>query len=353
MIPFPGKFKKNRTCVLHIGMAKTGTTSIQFTLSDLCREGPVQYAMIRRANPNLLMSVLFSSDPAKGGHTARLGYSVQEFKELKKSYTKQIVHFIENSVPSTLVFSSEEMSGGHFLPDGPATVRKFFAPYFDRFHIIAYIRAPVSNACSAAQQILKGQSADIYPSRLIPDYRYQLEPWINTFSDQKITFKPFKPSTFPNGDVVLDFARTVGLDISPEEVIRKNESLSLEAVALLYAERMSNGPVSKNKEAVAENIRMQKRLGFLKGGKFVWSEEYLRPAIEARADSIRWIEDYLGEDFSGEDSQGASVIDHPDQFLAIAREAEPGLYRFVDKNIEPLNGQPKTRSELFEYLGRK
>ena len=80
------------------------------------------------------------------------------------------------------------------------------------------------------------------------------------------------------------------------------------------------------------------------------SEKFLRPAIQSRLASIRWVEEYLGEEIMDEGSHDSWAIENPQDLLKIATESEPALYEFVDQNIEPLNGVRKSRAELFHYL---
>ena len=350
-IPFLGKSKKGRTCVLHIGMHKTGSTSIQYTLQNLPSKGPIQYAVNGPPNHSGIMAVLFSDDPTKFGFFARQGNTPADIDELKKHHKRRMIRTIKRSTAFTLVFSAEVMTSKHFAQNGPRRIRTFLEPYFEKFHVVGYVRGPKSNASSKAQEQLKTMYADIDATRLVPDYKLALESWLHTFSDQKVTLKPWKTNTFPEGNVVLDFAQTIGLELAKDQTIWKRDSLCLEAVALLYADRIENGPVAKNREAVRANLRMYDRLCLMKGRKFVLSDKFIDPAIEARRSSIRWVEDYLGEKLEEDASEtNPSVIERPEQLLAIAEASETKLHHFVSENVKALNGQPRGRSELFRIL---
>lgn len=66
------------------------------------------------------------------------------------------------------------------------------------------------------------------------EYRACFEKIDDVFGRANVVLRKFDPQTFPSGCVVRDFCARLGTGFPTKCIIRDNESLPLEVVALLY-----------------------------------------------------------------------------------------------------------------------
>ena len=132
--------------------------------------------------------------------------------------------------------------------------------------------------------------------------------------------KEFSSDHLLNGDVVQDFAHEIGAGpLAEDQIIRANESLSLEAVALLYVQRkMGQGFVQGFDRAHAANNTFIARLGTIGRRKFAFSPQLLAPVLEKERDDIAWMEERLGHPFSETEAAHPDAIDSLDDLVDIA-----------------------------------
>ncbi|MEG6508640.1 hypothetical protein V6C03_06625 [Methyloligella sp. 2.7D] len=241
-----------RRCVFHIGLHKTGTSSIQrslFHVRDALRARGIGY-FPGRGNHSYLTGcfdarlvamprVLAPMTPSFAARPAFWNRARQEFER-----------YLAESEAEIEIVSGE---GFTQLPKAKlAELKTFLERYFDEIEIIAYVREPFGGFTSRAQQLVKsGQSFeeikaglhaapegpdDLVAQSVLPKYRLRLEKFIETFPTVHI--RSFDRSALKGGDVVTDFL-DVSLGRSPGElgveVLRANESLSNTAVHLLEA----------------------------------------------------------------------------------------------------------------------
>ena len=214
--------------ILHIGMHKTGTSSIQHALQGMEDEN-FKYADFHHPNHSGPFYTAFSDEPAKYHSHRNLGRTLKEVNEIKNKHLNNIENNIVNCKSKTLIFSGEDLSGLSY--SGVERVHDFFGKYCDNFEIVAYVRDPVSFSLSAFQQVVKGGLKNY--KYVDPKYRFRFEKYIEIFGRDNIKFRLFDRENFPNKSVVSDFFNLVGLDFSKKKDVYINESLPLEVVKLL------------------------------------------------------------------------------------------------------------------------
>ena len=162
--------------------------------------------------------------------------------------------------------------------------------------MIAYVRQPISYMESAFQQAVKGRGERrIGGSRFWPRYRERFEKLDTVFGRENVLLKLFRPDVLLDGDVVLDFAHELGLTVSPEQVVRANEGLSLEAVALLFAQRTwGEGFVRGFRGAPGMNAAFAATLGRIGSSRLAFSAELVAPWVAGNRGDVEWIEERLG-----------------------------------------------------------
>lgn len=239
-----------RELVLHIGLPKTGTTSIQFALgahrAALLEHGVHYPTSPGKNSQELLAASLLGADT----HSKHFFPAIWEgmAPEARIARFRREFHEELSNLPlsvRTVLISSEHCS--MFL-DTPALIEKLarvLDPYFDRFQIIAYLRrqdlfeASIYNerlkVGSLGPPVLFGGGPKQHPQY---DYETVLNRWATVFGEAAITVRIFERSSLLEGDVINDFLATCGIDLKiPMDHPRRSRNISMrsEGQALLNA----------------------------------------------------------------------------------------------------------------------
>lgn len=288
-----------KSIVLHFGMPKTGSSSIQESLyrsPDL----PIHYLQVNRANSGLIVAAAFSPNPMQF-HAFRFGNTRKDVvkrlgKKFRKGLTKQLTH----SDKTMFVLSAEYMYNAD--AETLYSLKQFLLQHVDKVRAMGYIRPPKSFIESAFQQTLKvGPLRPIERHFRTPEYQNNLSKIIDIFGEENVQLRLFDPKTFPDNCVVKDFCHQIGVkELDGLKVINTNESLCRDAVAFLYTYKKL-GPSSEvgPTRVVAETALVDK-LAELKGEKFKLSKRFIRKSLVSLRQDIPWVETQMGVKFPDE-----------------------------------------------------
>lgn len=279
-----------KTCVLHFGMAKTGSTSIQATLSQLPPRPDVVYLQSGEANAGRALSAAFMDDAGRFRPNRKLGLDERALARRRRRALASFEQALDG--PVTLAVLSSEMLA-NFDRDSLVALRDWLAPRVDRIRLLGYVREPAAFMESMSQQALKNGNDRIDLQRRYPAYRQRFEPFESVFGRDAVTYRRFDPAGFPGGCVVRDFCATIGLDLPESAIVRVNEGLSRRAVGLLLAYRQAYPEFGSGREALRRNRALVALLTQLPGDKLRLDPALLRPVIEAQADDLAWINERL------------------------------------------------------------
>ena len=227
--------------LVHFGIFKTGTTSIQQTLFDHAA-GLSGCAYLDAGVPNHSLLVRTAVLDAKVSHERFAPQdSPERFQKRKVQAAKTLARALAAAAPAGRVIVSAETICG-FTTTELETLRDFLIPHSDRIRFFGYMRDPVTLTASVFQEQIKsrmpegftfGQLGEQGPPRL-----YGVVDRLDAlFGPEAVTVYPFDPAAFPGGDVVRHFLSATGIQGAGLQPVRKNESLSLLAVKALYCFR--------------------------------------------------------------------------------------------------------------------
>ncbi len=323
---------KSPKCIVHIGMHKTGSTSIQRTLANGVTGNFYPVVMGKRtANLSVTVYSLFMDKGIHHKHHRQREHDHTEFEEFnRKSRIGLEARFAECG-QRTAIMSGEDMS----RLDTAAVTRfkHFLEPWFEEIQIVAYARPPKSFMESAFQQILKGGQTKLDTRALYPHYQSRFGPWIDVFGPARVSVRPFIPSQFPNQCAVTDFAQHIGMPIDPAQIVRTNESLSLEAVQLLYAYRVQGGSVGLGTDAMRSDRKLVEFLAGMGGGKLRFSPTLVQPVLDEMRDDIAWVEQLTGVSMRESTTQSGNMIESEADLLSIPPKAAFEMLRWLREFI--------------------
>jgi len=157
----PGGAVVPRTLYLHVGLSKTGSTSIQQTLCKqreaLLAAGICYPRSLGAVSHNLLMYMALHERGARREsalreldgvpHTIRLDQAAADFDTEMKALGADV---------ETVVLSAERCSIYLFTDAQVARLHDVVAPYFDHIRVIIYLRRQDTHATSRYSQLLRG-----------------------------------------------------------------------------------------------------------------------------------------------------------------------------------------------------
>ena len=325
--------------IVHAGMHKTGSTSIQQTFArrDL---GHVRYFRWRSANHLALFALLFFEPVEHFWLFKRRGESREALLQQREKWLESFKQDLTRPGASTCLLSAEEITHPQSLP-ALAPLKACLEKYSDDIQVVAYIRSPVGFMQSMFQQAVKGSGrATFNPRNLWPRYRHRIERLDRMFGRENVTLRKFDPKTLKNGNVVDDLAEFAGIALPPGSARNENESLSLEALALLFVQRkFGRGIATGFPGAMRKNVALRKCLAGIGKEKIRFAPELLLPIVEANKADLEWMERRLSE----------PLLDIPKNSNGPLLRSEQDLLSVADRSfpeLEALVPDPPTDATL-------
>lgn len=294
-----------RRCIVHFGMPKTGSTSIQ---ASLLAAGPLpeaHFLQVGDGNTGRVLATLFMADPSQF-HLNRKWDVPKKTLEHEAAQARQAFEQQFRQADRSFILSGEAISS--MSADTLMRMVTWLRTQVDQVEAVGYIRRPRGYMDSEFQQKIKAGRGRFDPARNYPGYRERFEPIEAAFGPSNVRYWLFDPAHFPGHDVVRDFAARLGLSIPESAYRRANESLTRGGTSLLYIYRKLGEPYGAGKGMVEENRRLTRRLREAPGPKLRLARSLVEPVLQAQQDDIDWMSQRLGcglMDAWGEDPPGA------------------------------------------------
>jgi len=226
--------------ILHIGMHKTGSTSIQESLGrsrEFLQKNNIWYPSMSEVNHTVNFTPIFSNDPLKDITFKIKQITTMDQARKEQEAMKQVwIEELRKVSCETVIISAEGCS--MLLEPRVREMKAFLDQFFDDYLILIYVREPRSFYVSVIQQMFKHTdvSFDNFSFRK-PDQLFtrRLPPYLNVFGRERVVVRPFNRKAFKNGDLIDDFFDSVGIDIDTSHIQRiyANESLGYNTTVLL------------------------------------------------------------------------------------------------------------------------
>lgn len=281
-------------CILHVGMHKTGSSSIQATLDRVDLPG---VAVLQKPHSNQSGPIRAAFDDFDRYSTALArtkGPGASDGLAAKRGrFRASITEFLASNADRDVIVSAEGFDNltSEALQDFLGLV-----PHKE-VKVIAYIRAPHGHMESALQQRIKAGATDIPIASPVPRY----DDVLSKYQAPGLDFEPvlFDKGNLRNGCVVQDFFSRIGHEISPGEVQISNEGISQDAVSLILLMnkwRARQGLLPLNMNPLISWLRT------IKGPKLTIHPEVFELAAKPHRESISWVEDLLDHKFTLRDA---------------------------------------------------
>jgi len=294
-------------CILHVGMPKTGSSSIQQTLFFELTDRRYRYYSAGEINGSrMLWTVATPGTPA-------LHHWMQivdpEFLDRKRrcylaGMERHLLHARKGG--SICVFSGED--AWDFSESQVRQLKELFLNWNVPVKVVIYVRTWKEFLESNYQQRL--QLATVRP-QLPPvqpdfapinigklDYQQRITLFDQWFGQENVLVRKFDPGQFPGGCVVRDFCRQIGLTMESSRIRRANESIGLNAVKMLHAYKLyGTQETSWLALAEAQHHQMVLCLKKMPDTPFRIHSQVAKPILEPLQGQIPWIEKRLKGSF--------------------------------------------------------
>lgn len=317
-----------KNCIIHIGMHKTGTSSIQQSLKGFEDDSFVYADIDGRPNHSLALLNVFSEKESKDG----INYSSNE--DLSKEILLRLSDSIQQCGDRTYIVSGEGIS--FFSKSELSNMYQYFGSYFDNVTIAAAVRAPSAYMASAFQEGMKRGGKDyLNIEHRYKKYKNIFSKFDEVFGRDNVCLWKFDPSVYKNGCAVQDFCNRFGISLSDEKIVRVNESISREVVGLLLTYRKLAKHLGSMSMTGPQNARLVKALEGIGDTKFCFSPDVVRYVLAKNRKDMDWIESRLGESLheelgehqAGDVREEADLLKHDhkviDRLLSILGDQVP------------------------------
>ena len=308
-----------RICYVHLGLPKTGSTSIQshFDGFDDCG---IKYAPYSSSNHEMLIGCTFAAQPERLPQFRRREASAPT---VKARVLKAKTHWrLAMMMKESIILSAEAVPDQLF----PEEINRFYRELesnFDEVRTRVYVRPLSSLVASQFQQRIKmgGGEFRLPP----PNYRKRIEPVLEAAPHQSVNFRKFDRDTLEGGDVVVDFARWLKLTPSATSRVlsrnsKRNTSLTSESVGAIYAFNKYIGPTLGPKQHFALLKKLLRNFADFGETKFGLSLDLVSAHMEKHRADVEWAERICGFDLSGDAGAVQGAISSENDLLSAAAE---------------------------------
>lgn len=245
--------------IVHIGMPKAGSTSLQNSLADtrglMIKEG-VLYPLIKGMGNNHFLLGAMLSGRLSDYRIYKNIYNNNDYAKIKSSFLKSINKQINSYKPKVIILSAESLSP-YPVCKRAQVLYTILKNWTDEISIVYYVREPVTLYISTIQQQLKASSKFDNPYEFNANYQNTIKEYEKVFPG-KIIILPFEPSNFFNNSIYHDFI----INNLPELFNRikdinfsiKNRSLDVETSYCIQKFRIFNYPENDDEFNISTNL---------------------------------------------------------------------------------------------------
>ncbi|NDU99951.1 hypothetical protein [Pseudoroseicyclus tamaricis] len=239
--------------IVHIGMPKTGTTSIQAWMmenAEALKGAGITYGRVPMEDLPLRYSQIEYALAAFSGigkpipdDVIQRVYDVPDVEAqaaFVERFSTALGTWLAEERPETVVISSEHIGGMRSSPELAGAMDAFLKRHFDEVSYIIYIRRQEDFVVSRYSQRLRfGMTATLSESieeQPVRNYWRIVRDWMEAVGKERLNVRLLEPDAMVGGDLVTDFAAQIGVDPAPYIVPKRmNESFCPAAAEFLRA----------------------------------------------------------------------------------------------------------------------
>ena len=319
-----------RKCILHIGLHKTGSSSIQQSLYSNLKEENFSYLDLKEPNHSSRLYSLFFEFPEKYHMNKIKGLNANQIQQLNNETLGLIDLSIQNNQSEFIIISAEDIS----VLSLPALnkLKTLLDKYFVEIFVVAYVRSPQTYFSSSFQEGVKAGWVKFDPTLYYQNYQTKLEKFDTVFGKDYVDVSEFSPNKLFEKDAVLDFCKKFNIEFNKDQVIRTNESLKKEALCLLYTYYKYGPGYGIGENVQTENNILINKLNNIGNTNVSFSPSVIEKIVNDNSKDIEWIEERMGHTFSDCDIQSKDFdIKSEECLLKIDDDTLNALFKLLDR----------------------
>ena len=233
--------------VVHIGLPKTGTTTIQNLLWDNADALEKQGILYRRYRTNEVFQSEYAAVAFRSTRRLhedklrqrRFGFAtLEELDAHVARFEEWFDMQIQDTTCDTWLISSELLTAGLRKQPGIRAIQEWLASKFSKVTYIVYFRRQDQWLESQYSQSLRNGDIRTFDQYLAEregrDYLEIFKLWSRVPGPENVRVRLMQPSSLKDGDLISDFCEMAGIDLSTiEPPRRRNESFSQRGAALV------------------------------------------------------------------------------------------------------------------------
>ena len=336
--------------VLHVGMHKTGSTSIQASLAGY-RDGVFEYATLppvvkaereHAYNHSFLINTAFDKDSKRVGMLLRVGVVANDFDRVRVQCRDALEACLRASEAEVLILSAETIT--NFDLESTQELGVMLRQYASDIQVYAYVRDPFDYVKAITQEAIKwGHAGDhLHPL----SYRNNFDHIEDVFGAENVSYRLYRREKLLNGDVIADFASWIGLKKDPAHRLEANATLSTDAVRCIYA--LNNYPMFSSGSGLLQSSwrELVGVLGQLFPGRFEMPARLVAREIDVW--DMAWMEARLGQSlqlppYSEQDMECTGLKD----WLG---RTTPGMLTTIRRELTSRGAEVPENASLVELL---
>jgi hypothetical protein len=249
--------------VVHIGVEKTGTTTIQSFMSNnriaLAKHGFL-YPTAPGDQNHVGLAILAADRPD-------MIYGLFSFLGLPPdidvdSYTRQMLIELQKEAATsechTLVLSNEHLSSRLQSEVSLENLKRCLSHFADVIDVVIYLRRQDEAVLSEYSTLVKTghtKGFTLKGSHMKKfDYAALLDRWSAVFGKDRIKVRMFEPGAFEGGDLVSDLLSAIGCAQRPEFSAVSPQNVSLDAPCLEYLRRLNRHISAKDRRYLVDDL---------------------------------------------------------------------------------------------------
>lgn len=294
--------------ILHVGLHKTGTTSIQQTLfldenNGLLKEHGFLYPKKWVANHSIPIYSAFCDYPERYHINIRNNFTTDEIKTINQKNLKILKEEIKERRLPKLVISGEDIS--MLTYQNLSNLKTYLLSISNNIKVIIYVRNPISWAISNIQELIKGghsyKNSFLNISKTSENlFQSRIEKFSKIFGKESINVLTYEHASIYEFGLVGHFLSAVGLtdnEINKLKLIRSNDSISLVAGDIIS---YINERLPLIKDGKINEKRSQNDINPLltiRGPKFDIPNADKKTLIENARQNVNWLKENFDIDY--------------------------------------------------------
>lgn len=350
--------KPAREIILHAGLQKTGSSSIQDTLFDnfnnsLLEQFNVMYPKSWGANQSFIIYSAFCDRPEDYHLNIVYGYSKEKIEEINKANLKkledELCDRIQKSNCSKIIISAESIS--LLTKENLISLKQYLLSVLPKssFKVMVYVRNPITWAVSMIQQYIKafGIGTDYETAvnnvlavmEAFPANR--IEPLIEAFDRENVFLYKFEDAAKHAYGLVGHFLSHIGIGesaIRQLKIHKSNESISLISADILSYMHAKEPIIKNGKRNENRHFGDIFPLYELTGDKFdVYFHDRVK-LFDQAIEGVKWLKEEWGIHYE---------LQKPEMYELKVKLSEKNL-KEIDQIFPRM--QPVLKELLLDYL---